>query len=63
MEPAPFGEAAQALLERLRDAALTADELVRAAAIEPAQGSAGIGGSFWPREAHSPPFDVDGSES
>ena len=42
MEPAPLGEAAQALLERLRDGALTADELVRAAAIEPAQGSAAL---------------------
>jgi DNA processing protein len=42
MEPAPLGEAAQALLERLRDGALTADELVRAAAIESAQGSAAL---------------------
>jgi len=41
-KPASLGETAQALLERLRDGALTADELVRVAGIDPAQASAAL---------------------
>ena len=37
-----LGEAARALLERLRDGALTADELVRASGVEPAAASAAL---------------------
>jgi DNA processing protein len=43
--PAPaarLGGAAEALLERLRDGPLTADELVRTAALDPAQASAAL---------------------
>jgi DNA processing protein len=40
--PASLGMAAEALLGRLRDAPLTADELVRAAALDPAQASAAL---------------------
>ena len=39
---ASFGPAAQSLLERLRDGALTADELVRSSGVEPAQASAAL---------------------
>ncbi len=39
---ASFGPAAQSLLERLRDGALTADELVRSAGVDPAQASAAL---------------------
>jgi predicted Rossmann fold nucleotide-binding protein DprA/Smf involved in DNA uptake len=38
----PLGPAASALLDRLRDGARTADELVRLAAVDPAQGSAAL---------------------
>ncbi|MDQ3671012.1 MAG: DNA-processing protein DprA, partial [Actinomycetota bacterium] len=41
-ETESLGEAAQALLERLRDGALTADELVRASGVEPAAASAAL---------------------
>jgi DNA processing protein len=41
-ESAPLGPAAEALLERLRDGALTADELVRSCGVEPAQASAAL---------------------
>ncbi|MBA2642901.1 MAG: DNA-protecting protein DprA, partial [Actinobacteria bacterium] len=41
-EPPPVAGAAQALLERLRDGALTADELVRASGIEPGQAAAAL---------------------
>jgi DNA processing protein len=41
-EAAALGEAAQALLARLGDGALTADELVRASGVEPAQASAAL---------------------
>jgi len=41
-KPAALGETAQALLERLRDGALTADELVRVSGIDPAQVSAAL---------------------
>ncbi len=41
-EPQPVAGAAQALLERLRDGALTADELVRASGIEPGQAAAAL---------------------
>lgn len=41
-EHASLGPAAQALLERLRDGALTADELVRASGVEPAAASAAL---------------------
>jgi DNA processing protein len=37
-----LGPAAEALLDRLRDGALTADELVRAAGVDPAQASAAL---------------------
>jgi predicted Rossmann fold nucleotide-binding protein DprA/Smf involved in DNA uptake len=37
-----LGAAAEALLERLRDGALTADELVRASGVEPAAASAAL---------------------
>ena len=40
VQPQPVAGAAQALLERLRDGALTADELVRASGIEPGQAAA-----------------------
>jgi DNA processing protein len=40
--PVPLGPAASALLDRLRDGARTADELVRLAAVDPAQGSAAL---------------------
>ena len=40
--PAPLGADAVTLLERLRDSALTADELLRASAIEPAAASAAL---------------------
>ena len=36
-DAAPLGEAAAKLLEHLRDAALTADELVRSAGVDPAK--------------------------
>ena len=39
---ASLGETAQALLERLRDGALTADELVRISGVDPAQASAAL---------------------
>jgi DNA processing protein len=39
---APLGPAASALLDRLRDGARTADELVRLADVDPAQGSAAL---------------------
>ena len=39
---ASFGPAAQSLLERLRDGALTADELVRSSGVDPAQASAAL---------------------
>jgi DNA processing protein len=38
----PLGTAAESLLERLRDGALTADELVRASGVDPAQASAAL---------------------
>jgi DNA processing protein len=41
-KPGALGETAQALLERLRDGALTADELVRVSGIDPAQASAAL---------------------
>ena len=41
-EPAALGEAAQALLARLGDGALTADELVRLSGVDPAQASAAL---------------------
>ena len=41
-KPASLGETAQALLERLRDGALTADELVRVSGVDPAQASAAL---------------------
>ena len=41
-EPESLGPAAQTLLERLRDGALTGDELVRASGIDPAQASAAL---------------------
>jgi len=41
-EAAPVGSDAAKLLERLRDGALTADELVRAAGVDPAQASAAL---------------------
>jgi DNA processing protein len=41
-ESATLGAAAQALLGRLRDGALTADELVRASGVDPAQASAAL---------------------
>ena len=37
-----LGPAAQALLERLRDGALTADELVRSSGVDPAAASAAL---------------------
>ena len=46
VSPAPeqryLGSAAKTLLERLRDGALTADELVRAAELDPAEASAAL---------------------
>ncbi|MDQ3671440.1 MAG: hypothetical protein M3364_03240 [Actinomycetota bacterium] len=42
LEHASLGLAAHALLERLRDGAMTADELVRAAGVDPAQASAAL---------------------
>jgi DNA processing protein len=41
-EPPPLGAAAETLFERLRDGPLTADELVRAAGVDPAQASAAL---------------------
>ena len=41
-EPESLGAAARTLLERLRDGALTADELVRASGVEPAAASAAL---------------------
>ncbi len=41
-EPAPVGPVAQALLARLQEGALTADELVRAAGVDPAQAGAAL---------------------
>ena len=41
-EPAPLGPAAEMLFERLRDGPLTADELVRASGVDPAQASAAL---------------------
>ncbi len=41
-EPVALGPGAETLLERLRDGALTADELVRASGVEPAQASAAL---------------------
>jgi DNA processing protein len=41
-ERSSLGEAAGALLERLRDRALTADELVRASGVDPAEASAAL---------------------
>ena len=41
-ESASLAPAAQALLERLRDGAMTADELVRASGVEPAAASAAL---------------------
>ena len=41
-ESSSLGPAAQALLERLRDGASTADELVRASGVDPAQASAAL---------------------
>jgi DNA processing protein len=41
-EPAPLGAVAELLLERLRDGPLTADELVRAAEVDPGQASAAL---------------------
>jgi DNA processing protein len=41
-EPVELGEAAAALLERLRDGALTADELMRASGVDPAEASAAL---------------------
>jgi DNA processing protein len=41
-ESASLGEAAAALLEHLRDGALTADELVRSAGVDPAEASAAL---------------------
>lgn len=41
-DPTPLEPAAAKLLERLRDGALTADELVRVAGIDPAQASAAL---------------------
>ncbi len=42
VERAPMGAVADALLARLSEGALTADELLRAAAVDPAQGSAAL---------------------
>jgi DNA processing protein len=41
-EVVELGEAAAALLEHLRDGALTADELVRSAGVDPAEASAAL---------------------
>jgi DNA processing protein len=41
-KPTPLSEAASALLERLRDGALTADELVRLAGVEPGAAAAAL---------------------
>jgi DNA processing protein len=41
-EPEPLGTAAGKLIERLRDGPLTADELVRASRLEPAEASAAL---------------------
>jgi len=41
-KPPSLGETAQAVLERLRDGALTADELVRVSGVDPAQASAAL---------------------
>jgi DNA processing protein len=41
-EAATLGRAAEALLDRLRDGALTADELVRASGVDPAEASAAL---------------------
>jgi len=41
-KPAPVGPVAQALLARLQEGALTADELVRASGVDPAQASAAL---------------------
>jgi predicted Rossmann fold nucleotide-binding protein DprA/Smf involved in DNA uptake len=41
-ESTSLDPAAQALLERLRDGAMTADELVRASGVEPAAASAAL---------------------
>ena len=41
-ERRPLGRAAETLLERLRDGALTADELVRSLEVEPAEASAAL---------------------
>jgi DNA processing protein len=41
-EPTNLGAAAQSLLERLHDGALTADELVRASGVDPARASAAL---------------------
>lgn len=41
-EAATLGRAAEALLNRLRDGALTADELVRASGVDPAEASAAL---------------------
>ena len=41
-DAAPLGEAAMRLLEHLRDGALTADELVRSAGVDPAETSAAL---------------------
>ena len=41
-DAAPLGTAAEALLERLRDGALTADELVRVSGVAPAEASAAL---------------------
>jgi DNA processing protein len=41
-EAAALGDAAARLLERLRDGALTADELVRSSAVDPAEASAAL---------------------
>jgi DNA processing protein len=42
LERAPFGAAAASLLERLREGALTGDELVRTSAIDPGAASAAL---------------------
>jgi len=41
-EPAPVGPVAQALYARLQEGAFTADELVRASGVDPAQASAAL---------------------
>jgi DNA processing protein len=41
-EPEPLGPAAELLCDRLRDGPLTADELVRASGLDPAQTSAAL---------------------